>query len=292
MFEDVPPLLTAFVEATLDPERADYRYALAASLVTAFYLKEPVERSREGQKFFRLEMTPSGYVSPHFFAKSIVVGETLFLLRNCVGFEELCRKLETGDLEAQYFELLTARLFRDAGFEISARVQTWIKKEDFDFNATRAGEIVNVEATRIGNAQFSTSTIRNRLKKKRTQLPKNFPSVIFCEHPSEWSAQVPNLAAALGEITVDFFRNTERVNAVVYMVQEYSGYSETYGALSASSLAFFNEAPQHTFSDWRFLREGQFHHNIGPSPELTAFARGSEFYAWVDHITRKLKNGG
>jgi len=291
MFDDVPPLLTAFVEALLDPMRGDFRYAQAAAIVTAFYLKEPVERRLHGQKFFRLETTPSGQISPHHFAKVMAVGETLFLLRNCKGFETLCRKLETRDLEAEYFALLTARQFVNAGFEVSARDETGIKEMDFDFDATRNGETLNIEATRIGNEEFSSKVVLNRLKKKRAQIPRGIPAVLFCEHSPKWFDRMPHVETVLRDVTQRFFRTTTRINAVVYMVQSYIGYSEGYGALNTASLTFLNENATYQFSDWRFLIEGRYHSTVVPSPDLTAFARSGEFYKWVDHITERLKNG-
>jgi hypothetical protein len=47
-----------------------------------------------------------------------MLGETLFLLRKCAGFPDICRRLKDRDLRSAFYEALAARLMFEGGFEI------------------------------------------------------------------------------------------------------------------------------------------------------------------------------
>ncbi|HEY4112604.1 MAG TPA: hypothetical protein VGM17_00960 [Rhizomicrobium sp.] len=289
MFEDVPPFLNWAVSTLIRKEHRnrDFKYAAAATMVIAYYLdKNTVGMTRKGMEFFRFRPTDIG-VSFHFFVKTVQVGETIFLLRNCDGFSELCQKLQQGDLDAQFLELMAARTFFNAGFAIVAHAQTMVKRQDYDFSALRGTEVFNVEVTRIGVRDFSSKTVMNRLCKKHSQLPDTAPAIIFCGYPEAWQKEVPFLEMQLRHVALDFFRNKRRINAVVFTHEEWRPYSEDnrHGALAIVDFSVFNKRAKHPFSNWYFL------HNIGykydsdwRDPEKAKILRRSEFYRWVDTL--------
>ncbi len=75
--------------------------------------------------------------------------------------------------------MLAAKTFFQAGFEISVRPEIGRLGSDFDFTAVRRDLIVNVEVTALQEKAFFENTAINRLTKKRRQLPKDSPSVVF-----------------------------------------------------------------------------------------------------------------
>jgi hypothetical protein len=84
------------------------------------------------------------------------------------------------------YELRAARAFFEKGFEIYAREQTQRLGEDFDFIASRDGTEINVEVTALQEKAFQETTVANALDRKRRQLPKHKPGVIYCLLLSEW----------------------------------------------------------------------------------------------------------
>jgi len=107
------------------------------------------------------------------------IGESIFDLRNAPGFVNLCERLKTRDLGATFFETYSARCFWRAGYDVSVRLTTFRKKEDFDFTAIRGNLTVNVECTALEEKPFYEKTFSNALNTKRTQLPNDAPAVIF-----------------------------------------------------------------------------------------------------------------
>ena len=113
----------------------------------------------------------------------ILRAETLFLLRSSPAFAELRKRLEKRALRSSFFEMLAAKQFLKAGFEIDARHPTGVRGQDFDFVATRDNKALNVEVTALQANEFSETTILNALRNKRKQLPADAPAVICCAIP-------------------------------------------------------------------------------------------------------------
>jgi hypothetical protein len=63
------------------------------------------------------------------------------------------------DLRSTYFEAYAARMFFERGYEIRARPEAGVRGEDFDFQAVRGEETVNVEVTALTPSEFSLQTV-------------------------------------------------------------------------------------------------------------------------------------
>jgi hypothetical protein len=174
----------------------------------------------------------------------LFVGETLFVLRRCSGFPELCRRLrkQKGEKFRNTFtEVLAARLFFDGGYDISARREISVKTEDCEFTTIRDGERVNVEVTTLAEKEFNPKTIPKSLHKKRKQLPDTAPGVIVVCLPLCWGVTL-NMAsdAYLGDASRQLFEETNRpsiVNAVVFFGERLAGspgpgYAGAYAIIS------------------------------------------------------------
>jgi Holliday junction resolvase-like predicted endonuclease len=225
----------------------------------------------------------------------IQIGETLFLLRSCTGFPEICRRLNRS-LRKAHFEMLAAKWFFQAGFDVLARPETGIKGEDFDFAARCSGEIVNVEVTALDAEAFSSKTVISRLKKKQKQLPKTAPAVVVCVLPEEWDGKGNDLNAATAAIAEEFLRNTRRVNVLVFAVERHiaAGPGGVGGSYLLVRRPYGNPNPNFQ-CDLGFL----FQDAVSPAAkealqrairypdravEAAQAARTSEFYNWVDSL--------
>ena len=139
----------------------------------------------------------------------------LFLLRSSPGFEEQRKRLASRSLRPAYFEMLAAKQFFKAGFNIQARRETGTKGEDFDFSAIKGAETINVEVTALTATSFSENTILNALNQKRAQLPTDAPAVIYCMMPESWFPTPDNWNNDVPPVINTFLRGTRRINVVV-----------------------------------------------------------------------------
>jgi hypothetical protein len=227
MFDAVPARLSEYTrrhlaglrQQGLNEEYRDLYYLHAASLVIMEYTKRNVMLG-----------SPDGYLNPEplpngdfkyasFILRVIFVADTLFLLRRCKGFSEFCRRLRerAQDFRATFNELYTARLFFNAGFEIVARPETYVKTQDYDFSAIRNSEQVNVEVTTLREKKFHHNTIPNSLNQKRKQLPDTHPAVVAVGLPLSWVNEPRDWNFYLMKTAYDFFSRTRRVTAVLFM---------------------------------------------------------------------------
>jgi hypothetical protein len=142
-FLNVPDKLMAFVrDHMLEYKRTGDRnllYLEAAGGVIRQYLDRNVFGNGGDPFLTAAKINAQGGVWYGFPLRVILIGETLFLLRSCKGFHEICRRLKTRDLRSAYYEMLAAKVFFRAGFEIEARPEIGQLGSDFDFAAARAG---------------------------------------------------------------------------------------------------------------------------------------------------------
>ena len=90
---------------------------------------------------------------------------------------------------ASYYEMLAAKIFVRAGFDIDmvpekpASLEPKKKGENFDFSASRGKLTINVEVTAFKDKLRYDRTVMNALGHKRKHVPKGTPSIIFCVLP-------------------------------------------------------------------------------------------------------------
>jgi hypothetical protein len=231
-----------------------------------------------------------------YLIRILFIGETLFLLRSCSGFPEICRRMRDRDLKATTFEMQAAKMFLRHGFDIQAKPETKIKGEDFDFAAVKDGLLINAEVTALEDKPFSIENVVETLNKKRRQVPKGTPAVLFCVIPESWDGTPTiNLNWALPEIAVRFLRGTRRINAVVFEVERHRPTNErgSFGNWSLITTPYENERPDHAIAldclrfnvvSPEIRRQIDAATTPQESEALANETRKSEFYRWVDSL--------
>lgn len=298
MFENVPEWLTEKVNGlreTVDAALREQVYYEAAGWTIAWYLRMDIT-DLAGDDFIPFpgkEEITKGDLLPHAFVnRAIQVAETLFLLRSSPGFAEQRRRLEKKSLRPMFFEMLAAKQFFKAGFEIYARQEIGVRGEDFDFIAKRGEEAVNVEVTALTADEFSEKTILNALRHKRKQLPNNAPAVLYCVLPEHWLGQGRNWNATLEGVANNFFSGTRRINVVVFWVEEHidRGGGMAGGALVLTRMPYGNANPRHP-ADFSFLFGGMrtqiAREAVATGDGLESLEKSSydsEFFRWIDHL--------
>lgn len=282
MFENVPERLTDYLRsAAVDFDRESFYY-FAAAYLGLFYLGKNFT-DPETSDFLNIRRTSRGGIWYGHSGRVILIGETLFLMRLCPGFSEFCRRLRGRDLRSTYFEMYAARMFCEGGYEIRAKPEVGIRREDFDFQALVEGEAVNVEVTALTADSFSARTVENALNQKRKQLPDTDAAIIFCILPESW-ATTPNLGQALGLVTKRFFEGTRRISAVVFVIEMHVDIEQDgpVGRLSIHHVCLLHPNPRHPIRSLAFFKETW--QTDTSSIELPTQRRETEFFRWADSI--------
>jgi hypothetical protein len=212
-----------------------------------------------------------------------LIGETLFLLRSMPGFAEFCRQMEARDLRSTYFEIYAARMFLEGGYEVRARPEVGTRGEDFDFQAARGHETINVEVTALTAPTFSPQTILNALHQKRKQLPGIESAIVFCVLPENWGS-TDRLDFHLFNCARSFFGKTRRVAAVVFVTEKHVDFEPggPVGYLSLDHLCFWHPAPRRRIVSADFLLNDW---ETGAAPDdLPTQRRENEFFRWADSL--------
>lgn len=281
MFDNVPDRLTSYLRRTaVDFDRESFYY-FAAAIVALFYLRKNFT-DPETSDFLNIRRTSRGGIWYGHSGRVILIGESLFLMRSCPGFFEICRRMRGRDLRSTYFEAYAARMFFEAGYEVSARPEAGIRGEDFDFQALREGETVNVEVTALTPSEFSPQTVENALHQKRKQLPDTAPAMIFCVLPESWF-ETP-MGVQLGTLTKRFFQGTRRVSAVMYVIEKHVEIERdgALGHLRIEHLCLSHPAPRFPLRSLP-LSNTAWRTDAGPTDPPTQ-RRNSEFFRWADSI--------
>ena len=291
MFEGVPERLTAAVRDARNDFKGDSIYVMAAGLVMVEYLRKQIDDPDKPHDFLHNHKNQDGGLDWKYTVRTTSVGETLFLLRNCVGFADICRRLKERDLRSAFYEMFAARLFHRAEYQIVVKPEVGKKGEDFDFTARKNGEVINVEVTALTAPEFSNVTVGNALRGKASQLPTTSPAIIVCAYPEQWHDSKIPPSVLFQEAVVRFFRSSRRVNAVVLVheVHQQAGLDD-YGGLFFGKQVFFNPSPRMTINSMQFLVSdppmsdltGTEILNQADMKRRLGYFRDSEFYRWVD----------
>jgi hypothetical protein len=294
MFSNVPEWLTEKVRSlrSINPQDRESIYFNAAGWTIAYYLRKNIRD--ETDPFFELPSEP--IESNHLLwqahvNRAILVAETVFLMRNSPGFQEQRKRIAERPIRPAFFEMLAAKQFLKHNFEISARPESGKRGDDFDFIATRAGEIVNVEVTALTAKEFSEKTIVNALNDKRDQVPKTAPAVFFCAIPERWtSAANIDWDERLGRIAANFLRGTKRVNAVVFWCEQRQTIARGGMGLFVVRKPYKNSNTYHHL-EAPFLFDGtrseDVRHALAACEGLDDLERSSydsDFFLWVDSL--------
>jgi hypothetical protein len=298
LFENVPEWLTEKVRdlsGIIDPQDREAIYFDAAGWTISWYLRKNIRD--ETDSFFEPPGDAEAIKSDPKLWQShanriLLIGETLFLMRNSPGFQEQRKRMAERPIRPAFFEMLSAKQFLNNGFEIFARPETGKRGDDFDFIAGRAGETVNVEVTALTAEEFSEKTIVNRLNDKRDQVPKTAPAVLFCVIPERWTTvgQV-EWDEVLGRITRNFFRGTKRINVVIFWAEQHMAIPSGGSALISVRKPYLNTNTYHPL-DAPFLLGGSRRSEDARRAFITGEglddlekeSYDSDFFRWVDSL--------
>jgi hypothetical protein len=285
-FKNAPQEVAARIRR-MPPLEPTLRYLAAAGFLTQHYFGRNIglERRDPFMRFDKRE--PDGRLW-QFPARVTQIGQIIFSLRNEPGFAEICRRMSSNrDLKSTFAELAAAGMFRQHGFAIHARPETYVRTEDFDFVIVRGGLVVNVEVTALRQATFKRSKLVGRLHEKRKQLPKDRPAILMCFYPDEWQHEARILD--LADAAMHFFHRTERVNFLFFAREVFEEFPPYGGALSINCFSVRNFEARHYSDALAKALEGppEMHAAIeaamaGPK-EHPRFP--GEFFEWVDWLT-------
>ncbi|MCP1833707.1 MULTISPECIES: hypothetical protein [Bradyrhizobium] len=283
MFDDVPKRLADYLrDAACDFDRESF-YWFAAAYIGLFYLGKNLTKA-ETSDFLDLQRTSRGGIWHGYVGRVLLIGETLFLMRSCPGFSEFCRRMRGRDLRSTYYQMYAARMFLEGGYDVRAKPEVGIRREDFDFQAIADGETVNVEVTALTAESFPIQTIENALNHKRKQLPDTDASIIFCVLPESW-ATTENLGPSLGELTERFFHRTRRVTAVVFVVEMHvSGTDEPVGNFWIHHACLLHPNPRRPIRSFGFFANDAWEPTYVAPDGSPTMRRESDFFRWVDSI--------
>jgi hypothetical protein len=299
-FPNVPDRLTVFVRDHMlefqNTREREHLYLEAAGGVIAQYLEKNYFDKKADAFLGAREVNSQGEIWYGFPLRVILIGETLFLLRNCKGFSEICHRLKTRDLRASYYEMLAAKIFFRAGFDIEMRRETQRLGDDFDFTAIRGRFAINAEVTALQEKEFYERTAINALNWKRRQLPKDKPAVIFCVVPAQWEKLAFDINEWAASVAHEFFLSgSRRVNRLVFYMERHidAPNSQSRGGFITIAKTYDNPNPYFPCNlDHIFDLQGRSDltqlliEDSVDSPEsaksLAKDMRTGEFYEWVD----------
>lgn len=218
------------------PERIynDLKIYKLATAVLCFYLgddwvsqnasmlvqKKVLLGDRKGRGFLRT----GNLIAEESFRHELRIlqlGEFIFNLQSVDGLEERISLIKEGGLEATYAELECAAQIKKASLQFHFAVRSGIKGKDYDIEIKPdSGARLNCELkVTTEEKDLRKSTIVNKLNAARKQLPDIQPGIIFLKIPESWHKHA-NAQQLLSESIDQFFRNTNRVVAVVLRWEE------------------------------------------------------------------------
>lgn len=292
MFEDVPPSLTWFVSGLRyqfmdNPKK---RYLVAAREVAKHYIGFDTKEKTTG-KFLGFATEGSQFYEA--IVKIMMVGETLFALRNCEGFAEFCKRSAGRDFRSLFCELIVARTYLMGGYEVKQVIPSFVRGQDFDLVVIRDGETLNIEVTSTEVAEFSEATVLNTLRKKRTQVPNTHPSVFVYVIPDSWMTFQNTRPDRFEIVAKEFLRSTGRINALTFMCEIKRQFDDSgaYGLVSFGSNSYFSENPNFPWEPKDLIGgahiDDEMRHRIFETTDETELKkfRDTEFFKWVDLLT-------
>lgn len=173
-----------------------------------------------------LRELPSELADRERAVSRVRIGHMIYLLQSCEGFVDRIEEFRTAEIEASFFELNMASLFVQNGYTVRFVKPSGRKQEDYDFDVLVDHEWIAVEVkTRRNGPLRDANTIRNALKKARSQLPIDRPGVIGISIASEYEGHnLGEHAIQLMEQEIhDFLHKTSRVNKVIVLRHTWQG---------------------------------------------------------------------
>lgn len=269
-----------------DGETLNVFYPAAAELVIAECMRIAPSSPTADEFFDRPQ--PGAPVHWQYISRVLAVADTLYALKDSVGFDVFCKRLRCQPVRASFFEAFAARMFTDLGYAITIRPETGVKGQDFDFVASKGDTHINGEVTTLTGAEHSATTVGNALEQKRKQLPTDAPAVIFVVVPEQWfvgrNAEVVQL---LRDDALQAYNRSQRINSIVFLNEQHNDYGlPDRGNLGFVFDASLNLAARHQVPELAAFIDGTLHRPevFSDEEQLAALAnvhQDSPFFNWA-----------
>ena len=152
----------------------------------------------------------------------VELAENLFNLQHIEGFDTCIGQMRGGGekIESTCAELDFGRLLYIHDINFRFVVPQMVKGGDYDF------EIIYANGLRVpadAKCKFETTAInpdsvRNSMKKARTQLPGDRAGIIFIKVPQKWLDEPSHSSGNVMTVAREFMRTTDRVVSVKFYV--------------------------------------------------------------------------
>ncbi len=262
-------------------------YPAVAELVIAECIR--IAPSSPASDAFFERPAPGAIVNWQYLSRVLAVGDTLFALKDSVGFDVFCQRLRQQQARPTFFEAFAARMFTDLDFSVTFKPETGVKGQDFDFLATRGEVNVNVEATTVSGPEYSSTTVRNAIEQKRKQLSPDAPGVVFVVVPEAWfvgrNEEMMNL---LRTDAGESFLKSKRINAIIYLNEQH----EDFGLPDRGHLGYafdpcLHAEPRHPVLELIPFLDGTLHRpdtapHQGRLAAMQTVRQDSPFFRWAD----------
>lgn len=258
------------------------RYEVAACLLVTSVLTSQIKWRRDRLLAFTADHDK---MTPERMLRVTQLADMLYELRDQPCIDEVVRRARTRDLERTFFELRVARHLHRHGLEVHARPEKNVKGQDFDFIVKSNRGQAAVEATGLTAPEFKLSSVVERLKHKRKQLPEDMPGLLMAFVPSAWD---PNTTDSnLQKVAAEFMRQTQRVNHLLLIQERIRMVSRSVGEVN-----FFTTHAENLMARYpaRWLSEAlnpPVVMNVGAPLDYTIETHGrrpGDFYDWVDSM--------
>ena len=145
----------------------------------------------------------------------ITLGDMLYALKECKGYEAFISSLKKRDMSSTFFELWVANTLNQNNFTTEFIKAKGQKGEDYDLFAVKNDIAISVEAkSRRSGSILGEKALRNTLETARKQLPSLGPGIIFISIPTEWTMD-ENAEYMIRNNIDAFYRTSARVNYIV-----------------------------------------------------------------------------
>lgn len=184
--------------------------------------------------FFEAVPDAEGAIGFAYESKMHMVADVIFRIKDEPWYPAVRQHWRQHDLGDAFWEVGVSQFFAEAGLKPRFRERKHKPREDFDFVVEGQGVTLNVEVHKYKREPLDPKALLNRLKSKKHQLPKGEPAVMALSHPQSWFIGVrqEDLEARLDDVARNFFRQTERVVAILWLHEQHQALGDKGGGVA------------------------------------------------------------